>query len=365
MWKETTFIFQTKLKKLKGVLKEWNWSVFGNINTQINEDERKVYEAMENSNKNPFNVEALNSLVEARDNYNSKEVQLSTMLNQKSRTKWVKEAATNTGFFNANTQIRQARNIISDLKLDVENMDHMLTAIPSVITQENQAMLDAISSEEEIKTTVFSMDPDSSPGPDGFSGCFYRACWHIIYNEFVQVIQFCWRRKFITKGLNSKFLVLLPKIEGARQPNQFRPIGLSNVSFKIFTKIITSRMSTLLHKLVSSQQASYVKGRCIQEQMLLASELINEMKKKRRCGNIGLKMDISQDYDYGIKTRRSIISNPIVLMEEALGRKITEFVDAGLIIPMVEGKGYIPLIFSLQMMFSSSAMGLKRASTIF
>ncbi|XP_026409888.1 uncharacterized protein LOC113304984 [Papaver somniferum] len=159
-------------------------------------------------------------------------------------------------------------------------------------------MLDAIPSIAEIKNTVFSIDPDNSPGPDGFSGCFYRTCWKIINEDVVQAIQYCWQKQFIPKGLNSRFLVLLPKVQGAKKPNHFRPIGLSNVSFKIITKILTVRMSNLMEKLVSPQQESYIKGRCIQEQVLLASKMVNEMKKKRRGGNVGLKLDISQTYDY-------------------------------------------------------------------
>ncbi|XP_026436643.1 uncharacterized protein LOC113334652 [Papaver somniferum] len=45
-------------------------------------------------------------------------------------------------------------------------------------------------------------------------------------------------------------------------------------------------MSTLMKKLVAPQQAAYIKGRCIQEQVLLVSEMVKEMKKKRREGKI-------------------------------------------------------------------------------
>lgn len=57
-----------------------------------------------------------------------------------------------------------------------ENVDSLLDVIPTIISHEDQNMLDKISYEEEIKDTLFNKDPDSSPGPDGFSGCFYRAC---------------------------------------------------------------------------------------------------------------------------------------------------------------------------------------------
>ncbi|XP_026459189.1 uncharacterized protein LOC113359830 [Papaver somniferum] len=280
------------------------------------------------SDNSPFDVEALKNLVEAENVYNSREVQLHTLLKQKSRLNCVKDGASNTTFLHANLKVRKTKNLISEIEMrdgnvinnqkdiadelvshfekkfefqDVLIEESLLKNIPEVISSEDQTMLDKIPEEEEIKDTIFSIDPDSSPGSDGFSGIFYRACWQIIKENVVQAIQFCWSRKFIPKGLNSKFLVLLPKVEGAKSPNQFRPIGLSNVSFKIFTKLITNRMSGLMAKIISSQQAAYVKGRCIQEQILLASKMVNEMKKKRRCGNVGLKLDISQAYDSSAK----------------------------------------------------------------
>ncbi|XP_026399762.1 uncharacterized protein LOC113295646 [Papaver somniferum] len=321
---DPTFVFQSKLKKLKKGLVEWNWKVFVNLNEQIKEATKEVQEAMKLSDDNPLNEELLDNLVKAENKLNTKEVQLSTMLKLKARTKWVKEGSANTNFFHTKLKVRQARNSIYELEnsnneiiidqgkiteelvkffeerfkfKEVNISETLLEVIPKIITTEDQAMLDVVPAMEEIKQTIFEMDPDSSPGPDGFSGSFYRACWKIIQDDVVNAVQFCWKKIFIPKGLNSNFFVLLPKVEGARSPQQYRPIGLSNVSFKIFTKIITSRMSILMHKLISPQQASYIKGRNIQDQIILASEMVNEMKKKIRNGNIGLKLDIAQAYD--------------------------------------------------------------------
>ncbi|XP_026398820.1 uncharacterized protein LOC113294650 [Papaver somniferum] len=138
--------------------------------------------------------------------------------------------------------------------------DSLLDVIPQLISDQDQVMIEAVPELEEIKNAVFSMNADGAPGPDSFS-------------------------------------VLLPKVQGAKKPNQFRPIGLRNFNFKIFTKILATRMNNLMGKLVSNQQAAYIKGRSIHQQVMLASELVNEMKHTRRGGNVGLKLDISQAYD--------------------------------------------------------------------
>lgn len=83
--------------------------------------------------------------------------------------------------------------------MEVEEVEHISNDIPEVITSDDQEMIEKVPDEEEIKATLFDMDQDSAPGPDGFSSCFYRSCLDIIHQDVVEAIQFCWRRRFIPK----------------------------------------------------------------------------------------------------------------------------------------------------------------------
>ncbi|XP_026430512.1 uncharacterized protein LOC113327547 [Papaver somniferum] len=339
---DPAFIFMKKLKELKRILNDWNWRVFGNVHVKLKEAENK----------------------DSDGNVISDQKQIAECLVNHFQKKFEEQSVT--------------------------VKEELLEAVPQLIDEEDQKYLDEIFSIEEIKKTVFDMDPESSPGPDGFSGFFYRSCWEIIQQDLLAAIQFCWRRRFIPKGMNYSFLVLLPKTQGARSANQFRPIGLSYVLFKIFTKIITTRMSSLMVKLISPQQFAYIKGRSIQEQVMLASELVNEMKIKRRGGNVGLKLDISQAYDsvsweflmkvlrkYGFSSswcdwlialfqsaKISVLVNGgpsgffsvgrglrkgdllshilFVLMEDVLSINISKLVEMGKILPMVIRNGVHP-----------------------
>jgi len=43
--------------------------------------------------------------------------------------------------------------------------------------------LDGAFIEEEIKEVISSLPSDKAPDPDGFTGAFYKSCWHIIKAE--------------------------------------------------------------------------------------------------------------------------------------------------------------------------------------
>jgi hypothetical protein len=58
--------------------------------------------------------------------------------------------------------------------------------------------------------------------------------------------------------LNYDTIVLLPKKEGATQIQQYRPIFLFNVSFEVFTKVETNRISEIAENVVKPTQTTFI-----------------------------------------------------------------------------------------------------------
>ena len=86
------------------------------------------------------------------------------------------------------------------------------------------------------------MEHNKAPGPDGFPFEFYQAFWHVIKDDLMALFEDFHNGTLPLHSLNFGTIILLPKCNDAKQIQQYRPIYLLNVSFKIFTKVATNRI---------------------------------------------------------------------------------------------------------------------------
>lgn len=114
----------------------------------------------------------------------------------------------------------------------------VLQCIPRCISNEENFLLTIIPEEEEIKEAIFSMNPSSSTGPDGYDGTFYQRCWDIIKEDVVAYVQYFFNGGNLTKFFNHTCLALIQKIESPNTFSDLRPISLCN----FFRTVIGERM---------------------------------------------------------------------------------------------------------------------------
>jgi hypothetical protein len=77
----------------------------------------------------------------------------------------------------------------------------------------------------------------------------------------------------------------------------FRPIALANFQLKIITKIIADRLTSITMRIISIEHRGFIRERNISYCVILASEAINCMDKRKFTGNVALKVDISKAFD--------------------------------------------------------------------
>ncbi|XP_026384213.1 uncharacterized protein LOC113279759 [Papaver somniferum] len=100
------FSFMSKLKRLKKILKKWNWEVFGDLRIKMKTTEDEVLAATLLSDADPENSELLNNLVTSRGKQEIVSKQYNELMRDKARIKWVKKGGANTDFFHASIKIR-------------------------------------------------------------------------------------------------------------------------------------------------------------------------------------------------------------------------------------------------------------------
>lgn len=84
---------------------------------------------------------------------------------------------------------------------------------------------------------------------------------------------------YLPSGLNSSYVVLLPKKDKVVNATDFRPIALANFLFKIISKTLASRLGSVVTKIISPNQFCFISGRSIHDCVVLGSEGINRLNR--------------------------------------------------------------------------------------
>lgn len=75
----------------------------------------------------------------------------------------------------------------------------------------------------------------------------------------------------------------------------FRPISLQNWAPKLITKILTNRLPSFINELIGPYQTGFVKGCCIADNFLLATELV-QCCHVQRAPTVVLKLDFHKAF---------------------------------------------------------------------
>lgn len=111
---------------------------------------------------------------------------------------------------------------ISNLCYD--NSNSFLNVLSPCITDSDNATLIRMPTHDEIKDRL----------PPGF----YQKMWDIVGNGTVKMVQSFFHSKHMLRENNHNFISLIPMTNFPKTADEFRPISLCNISYKIISKLI-------------------------------------------------------------------------------------------------------------------------------
>ncbi|XP_070019582.1 uncharacterized protein [Nicotiana sylvestris] len=193
MWR-----LQSKLKNLAHTLNKWSRDTIGDVFDTIKHMEETLQIEEEEYENDDLDLNRM-ALHKAQADYIRWLKTQDSILRQKARVKWAEEGDTNSKYFyniikgrRRTAQIFRIKysegnwmvdsNYIAQAAIDyfsnfsqpeVSSDMSILRYLEDRITDQHNDMLRECPSEEEIKSAIFFIDPNSSAGPDDFNGHFF------------------------------------------------------------------------------------------------------------------------------------------------------------------------------------------------
>lgn len=180
-----------------------------------------------------------------------------------------------------------------------EAVEKVISGFSKRISEVQNQMLDMSFTKMEIEITLKSMNPTKAPCPDGAHALFFQKYWDIIGSEVSKLCLEVLNEGKDISPLNRTFISLIPKVQQPKKMEEYMPISLCSVAYKLIAKAIANRLKKVLGTIISQTQAAFVPGRLIIDKVVVGFEYIHAINSKRngKCGITTLKFDMREAYD--------------------------------------------------------------------
>jgi exonuclease III len=314
-------VLKEKLKSLKVCLKEWNSLEYGCVDSKIKKIVEEINVLDIKSEERGLNDTEVALRKDRFEEFWKLQKMKEASLFQRSRSKWLRQGDANTKFFHGCVSSRGRRNAILALKVDdvwLEKPNLVREAVvgffeshfaaPMVnrptldgvnfpgLSREENVMLTAPFSLDEIYVAVKESDGNKSPGPDGFNYAFLKNSWDLLKAEVRIMFDQFHGIGVLPKDLLSYFVTLIPKINSPFGLGDYRPISLLGCLYKLIAEVLASRLAKVMNSLIAPNQSAFIKGRNLVDGVLVVNELVDLAKKQLKDCLI-FKVDFEKAYD--------------------------------------------------------------------
>ena len=191
-----------------------------------------------------------------------------------------------------------------------KNIANALASVDTALTEEERSLLSGNTTRGEIETTLKRAGTGKAAGLDGIPYEFWSKMdkkWkesterssprfdciellRLAYNDFEE------NGPCEAAGLAEGWMCPLYKKKDRREIENYRPITLLNSDYKTYTKILATRLSRVIHKIVHPDQAGFIPNRQISNQTQLCRTMVDYAEATEENGVI-VALDQEKAYD--------------------------------------------------------------------
>jgi len=133
---------------------------------------------------------------------------------------------------------------------------------------------------QELHSIIKGMRNNASPGPDSLNAAFFKTAWPWISNDVHNLVSDFYRTALLTTEINQTYITLIQKKVQPITPQDFRPISLYNVIYRLIAKTLADRLKPHLPNYIDQEQAAFIKDRHISSNIIITQEIIHSFGLK-------------------------------------------------------------------------------------
>ncbi|KAL3686353.1 hypothetical protein R1sor_008927 [Riccia sorocarpa] len=173
----------------------------------------------------------------------------------------------------------------------------ILELVVHKVPEEDNLLIAREPSMSELTDMVQTMAREKVPGEDGLTVEVLLASWEWTSRACLLVTQEFWESKSLGCKNVAAVVKLLPTTEEKQFLNNWRPIFLLPIIYKIAARILAARIKDLVPKLVDPEQTGFVDGRSITDNILCV-KLSQELAGQRNVPSLFYKLDFAKAFDH-------------------------------------------------------------------
>lgn len=193
-------------------------------------------------------------------------------------------------------QVKFYTNLYQAGETDNESRNQILCELRRFLSPMDVEACEANISLDELKAALLAMEPNKSPGLDGLTAEFYKVFWRDFIDIFTRLIETSFHDNELCESMKISILTLIPKKGDLRSLNNWRPISLLNVDYKVIAKALAKRITSISKNIISEDQTCCIPGRDISENVLTMQNVIEYVNSYNKPGFI-LKIDQYKAFD--------------------------------------------------------------------
>ena len=166
-----------------------------------------------------------------------------------------------------------------------DNIEFFPENIDKKLDEPQKQSCEGILNIDECAIALKQMKNGKSPGSDGLTTEFFKIFWNTIKHFYINSINYSYENGNLTELQKQGVISLLPKKDkDLASLNNWRPISILNIDYKITSKAIANRIKKVLNIIINDCQTGFLKGRYIGENIRTIFEVIEHLNDENKPG---------------------------------------------------------------------------------